>query len=158
LSLRKAENRDLPAIASLASQKRGQYEKYQPLFHKESPRALEAHTAFLRDSLSKDNVIPLVHETDGPIDGFIIGAIVAAPPVYEPGGKVCFVDDFMVERPELWATVGRELLKEVLALAGARGAVLANVVCGPLDQAKKEMLSGENFDVASEWHVKPINT
>ena len=80
-----------------------------------------------------------------------------APPVYDPGGKVCFVDDFMVEDPGLWATVGRELLDRVLEAAKEKGAVLANVVCRPMDEAERSLLSGKGFSVASEWHVKPVD-
>lgn len=156
MSVRKAEEKDLPVIAALAAQKRRQYEAYQPVFHRESPKALEAHTLFLKDILSKENFIVLVHETNGHVDGFVMGGIVAAPPVYDPGGKICLVDDFMVEKPELWATVGKELLAEVTALAKAKGAVLANVVCGPLDTAKRDFLAGESFNTATEWRVKPI--
>lgn len=143
-------------IASLAAQKRHQYEGYQPVFHKENTEALEAHSLFLKDILSKENFIVLVHETDGRVDGFIVGSIVSAPPVYDPGGKICFVDDFMVDIPALWATGGKELLAEVTALAKSKGAVIANVVCGPLDTAKRDFLADESFRIASEWRVKPI--
>ncbi len=157
MPIRLAQPGDLQAVALLAAQKRKQYENYQPVFHKESEKALEIHSVFLKDTLSKENTMVWVSEKNDQIDGFIIGAVVSAPPVYNPGGKICFVDDFMVERPELWATVGRELLDKVMESAKDKGAVLANVVCGPLDQAKRDLLSGQKFGVASEWHVKTIN-
>ncbi len=156
MAIRQAALDDVTQIALLASQKRRQYEKYQPVFHKESGKALELHTAFLKDILPKGNNLVWVSETGGHLDGFIIGVIVNAPPVYAPGGKICFVDDFMVEDPGLWATVGRGLLGRVLDEAKEKGAVLANVVCGPLDQPKRDLLSGGGFQVASEWHVKNI--
>jgi hypothetical protein len=157
MPMRLAQTGDLQAVALLAAQKRKQYEKYQPVFHKESEKALEIHSVFLKDILSKENTMAWVSERDGHIDGFIVGTIVNAPPVYNPGGKICLVDDFMVERPELWATVGRELLDKVMQSAKDKGAVLANVVCGPLDKAKRDLLSSLNFGVASEWLVKKIN-
>lgn len=157
MTIRQAVEKDIAPISLLAAQKRKQYEKYEPVFHKESGKALVLHTAFLKDALLKDNTIILVSETNGHIDGFIIGAIVNAPPVYAPGGKICFVDDFTVENPGLWATVGRQLLGKVVEESKDKGAVLANVVCGPLDQAKRDFLSGGGFSVASEWHVRIID-
>jgi N-acetylglutamate synthase-like GNAT family acetyltransferase len=157
MTIRQASPDDVNQITLLASQKRRQYEKYQPLFHKESPAAVGLHGAFLRDSLSKENTVVWVSETVGRLDGFIIGILVNAPPVYTPGGKICLVDDFMVESPSLWATIGRELLARVMASAKERGAVLANVVCGPLDLAKRDFLSEGGFSVASEWHIRKID-
>lgn len=157
MTIRQASSTDVDQIALLAAQKRRQYEKFQPVFHKESEKALELHTAFLKDALPKENNLVWVCETSGHIDGFVIGTIVNAPPVYAAGGKICFVDDFMVKSPDLWATVGRELLNKVMAEAKGKGAVLANVVCGPLDQPKRNLLAGTHFQVASEWHIKKID-
>ena len=155
--IRKATLEDVPEIARLSSLKRKQYEQYQPVFHKEAEGALEKQSLFLKDNITKDHLMVLVHDEAGKkINGFIIGAIVNAPPVYNPGGKVCLVDDFMVEDPSLWATVGVLLLNQVVELGKEKGAVLANVVCGPMDQPKREMLDKFGFDVATEWHVKSI--
>jgi len=156
MPIRKAETGDVTEIALLAAKKREKYEEYHPQFHRESPQAFELHSMFLRDALAKENMVVLASETGGKVDGFIIGNLLSAPPVYQLGGKICLVDDFMVERPELWATVGRELLTRVMEWTKGNGAVLANVVCGPLDNPKKALLIGEAFSVATEWHVKPI--
>ena len=157
MTIRKATTDDVKIIASLSALKRKQYENYQPQFHKEAEGAVELQTVFLKDFLSKENVIALIYG-DGAqkINGFIIGAVVNSPPVYNPGGKVCFVDDFMVSDPSLWSTVGKALLERVIELGKEKGAVLANVVCGPLDKPKKEMLNQYGFGVATEWNVKPI--
>lgn len=156
MPIRKAIEGDLKSIALLAAQKRKQYEKYQPVFHKESEKALEIHSVYLKDVLQKENTLVWVSETQGRIDGFVIGSIVNAPPVYAPGGKICFVDDFMVEQPGLWETIGLELLEKMTDSAKDKGAILANVVCGPLDQPKKDFLAGSNFQVAAEWHIRTI--
>ncbi len=102
MTIRKATTDDVKIIASLSALKRKQYENYQPQFHKEAEGAVELQTVFLKDFLSKENVIALIYG-DGAqkINGFIIGAVVNSPPVYNPGGKVCFVDDFMVSDPSL---------------------------------------------------------
>lgn len=157
MMLRKATADDIQAIALLSSIKRKQYGKYQPQFHKEAEGALELQTNFLKDSLTKDNVLALVNvEGDQKLNGFIIGTIVNSPPVYDPGGRICFVDDFMISDPSLWMTVGKALLDRVVELGKEKGAVLANVVCGPLDGPKKEMLIRYGFGIATEWHIKAI--
>ena len=50
-----------------------------------------------------------------------IAAIIGAPPVYDPGGLTCMIDDFCVADPVGWATVGRALLAEAGQQARARG-------------------------------------
>ncbi len=155
--IRKATLEDVPEIARLSALKRKQYEQYQPVFHKEAEGALDKQVLFLKDNISKDHLIALVNEEAGKkINGFIIGALVNAPPVYNPGGKVCLVDDFMVEDPSLWTTMGVSLLNRVIELGKEKGAVLVNVVCGPMDKSKREMLAKFGFDMATEWHVKSI--
>ena len=155
--IRKVVLEDVPAIARLSSLKRKQYERYQPVFHKEAGDAQEKQTLFLKDSLAKENVIALVHEEQGQgVNGFIIGSLVKAPPVYNPGGTICYVDDFMVEDPSLWTTVGEALLGKVVEMGREKGAVLANVVCGPMDGPKREFLNRSGFGVATEWHVKSL--
>ncbi len=73
--------------------------------------------------------------------------LVAAPPVYDPGGPVClFVD---------W--VGDEaLLTEAEQEAAGRGAVLTRVVCAHEDRARADTLTRHGYDVASEWHRAPL--
>lgn len=157
MPLRKAGIDDVKDIAALCASKRKQYEKYQPVFHREADGALEIQADFLKDSIVRENVIALVNVEGGTgVNGFIIGVVVNSPPVYNPGGKVCFVDDFMVSDPSLWATAGKALLDRVIELGKEKGAVLANVVCGPLDKPKKDMLQQYGFGIATEWNVKII--
>lgn len=155
--IRKAIVGDVDEIAFLAASKRKQYEKFQPEFHKEAPDALKNHTEFLKASFEKENIVILVGENESKkIEGFVIGSLVSAPPVYAPGGKIFFVDDFMVRDSNLWPTLGKEMLEKAIQRGREKGAVLANVVCGPRDLPKKEMLEKIGFDIASEWNVKSI--
>jgi GNAT superfamily N-acetyltransferase len=100
--------------------------------------------------------IALVLAEQGRIDGFVIAAIVPAPPVYDPGGLTCVVDDFTVAQPAQWPTLGRALLDEVMHRAKERGAAQIVVVCGQLDVPKREMLEDAGLPVASEWRTRPI--
>ncbi|MCL4545642.1 MAG: hypothetical protein M1118_13785 [Chloroflexi bacterium] len=79
-----------------------------------------------------------------------------APPVYDPGGSSCEIDDFCVAQAGDWQTVGEALLTEANREAKARGAVQCVVVCGHLDLPKRAMLSALGFTVASEWWVQPL--
>jgi hypothetical protein len=92
----------------------------------------------------------------GVVDGFVIAALVPAPPVYDPGGPTCLIDDFVVADLDLWPSMGRELLDEVHQRAARRGAVQSLVVCGPLDQQKRSMLLAAGSVIISEWFTQPL--
>ena len=110
-----------------------------------------------RTVANEERFIALVSAADdGHLDGFVIAALTPAPPVYDPGGLTAVVDDFMVERPELWSSVGRALLDRVIEEAEPRGAVQTVVVCGPRDEPKRRMLTTAGHVVASEWYTKPF--
>jgi hypothetical protein len=98
-------------MAGLAERKREQYKDRAPVFHRLKAGARDQHAEFL-------------------------GVLVPPPPVYDPGGLTCLVDDFVVESPDLWPTVGAALLARATAVAKPRGAVQSVVVCGPHDVPK----------------------
>lgn len=149
---------DAPRMAELAELKREQYKIHAPVFHRPKPGARDMHAAFLASQIENaERQVALVHEADdGHIDGFLIAALVRAPPVYDPGGLTCLVDDFMVDAPDLWPSVGRELLDEATRLSAPKGAVQTVVVCGPQDDPKRSMLLDSGHNVASEWFTKPF--
>ena len=90
------------------------------------------------------------------MDGFIIGTLEEAPPVYDPGGLTCIVDDFVVAAPSNWQGAGQELLAELIKQTRNRGVVQIVVVCGHRDQPKRTLLASCRFSLASEWYVKGI--
>ncbi len=90
------------------------------------------------------------------MDGFVIGMLVSAPAVYDPGGLSCFIDDFVVKNPNLWQSVGVMLLNEVFHESKHRGAVQSMVVCGHHDTPKQLMLASTDSSIASEWWVKTL--
>jgi hypothetical protein len=156
MSLRRATNSDLPEIVELAEHRRLQYQQYQPTFWRKAEDSREKHVAFLSSLLEREDVIFLVHMNSQEIDGFIIADFVIAPPVYNPGGSTCRVDDFCTASANLWENVGRELLGEVLRLAKEQGAAQSVVVCGHLDEPKRAMLAKYGYSIASEWHVRDL--
>lgn len=152
--MRHALPEDIPAIVSLSEQKRIQYESYQPLFWRKAEDSRDRQAAFLQHQLTRDNIIALVHERDGEIDGFAIATLVPSPPVYA-AGLTCAIDDFCVVARD-WLGIGKSLLEAAMEAANQRGASQSVVVCGHLDESKRHMLSTLGFTIASEWWTRPI--
>jgi hypothetical protein len=154
-AIRPAVPADIDAIIALGEQKRIQYEQYQLVFWRKAPDSAEKARAFLPHQMARENVISLVHERDGAVDGFVIAALVPTPPVYATGGPTLSIDDYHVAGAD-WAVTGAGLLAEAVRLGKERGAVQVVVVCGQLDEPKRAMLAAAGLSVASEWWTKPI--
>jgi GNAT superfamily N-acetyltransferase len=153
--IRTAGQADVPAMTSLAAIRREEYARYQPLFWRPAAVAPEKHRAFLSRLVASDEVITLVSDEDGELTGFLIATLKPAPPVYDPGGPSCDIDDFVVTPAARWPTTGVRLLRAALAEAGQRGAVQAVVVTAHLDEPKRAALRACGLEVASEWWVTP---
>jgi hypothetical protein len=156
MSIRRATHADVEQMVALSDLKRTQYQAYAPTFWRKAADANERQAAFFAHQLDRDQVIALVHETGGQIDGFIIAAVREAPPVYDPGTAICTVDDFGISPAQDWSIAGSALLAAARQEARFRGAELAVVVCGRQDESKRAMLQQSDFKVASEWYVNPL--
>ena len=156
MNIRTAQETDIRGMVAIAETKRVEYEGYSPVFWRKASDSAPTQELFFPRLLASADVIALVAEEGDALSGFIIGAITIAPPVYNPGGPVCIVDDFAVAKPQDWVTVGAALLAAVEREAKVRGAVLSVVVCPQRDEAKRAMLQKAGAAVASEWHVKPL--
>ncbi len=154
ISIRFAEVEDVSAMVDLSEQQRRiDEERYQLRFYRKAADSREKQLPYFKSLLAGERVIALVSEHNGRIDGFIIGMVINAPPVYDPGGFTCLVDDFVVQRPEDWPTIGVALLGEVNQHAKNRGAVQTVVVCRRLDETKRAALASLGLTVVSEWSV-----
>jgi GNAT superfamily N-acetyltransferase len=153
--IRTAAQADVPAMAALAGVRREQYARYQPLFWRQAAAASVRHGAYLGRLVASDKVISLVSEETGQLTGFLIATLNPAPPVYDPGGLTCDIDDFVVTPAGNWTTTGARLLRAALAEAEQRGAVQAVVVTAHLDEPKREALRACGLEIASEWWVTP---
>lgn len=157
VTVRSAISADLEVIVALADARRRQHETYQPTFWRPATDAAAMHRPYLADLIEDDDVLTLV-ALDGPtVAGFLVGRLAPAPPVYDPGGPTCTVDDFAVAHPDQWTTVGTSLLRTVQGQARRRGAVQVVVVCGRLDESKRAMLEQSDLSIASEWWVAPLS-
>jgi len=156
MQIRRAIEADLSHMVTIAEAKRVEYEGYSPVFWRKAPDASPKHERYLQSLLTGTDVIALVAQAGDRVAGFVIGVMTTAPPVYNPGGPVCIVDDFAVATPEEWRTVGGALLAAVAQEAKGRGAVLVVVVCAQRDHAKRALLRDAGLSVASEWHVQSL--
>jgi hypothetical protein len=152
-SVRPAVESDLSRIEELCEAKRIEYQGYSPVFWNKAPNSLAAHLEYLKSLIKHPDTFLLVAEQKGVVEGFVIGAIASPPPVYNPGGKVCIIDDYNVASESLWDTVGKGLLRQAWQEGAKRGAVLVVVVCGQRDTPKRTMLQDSKLEVASEWFV-----
>ncbi len=138
----------------MASARRTQYALYQPVFWAPAPNAEELQKPYFAKLVRDQDVITLVAEDSGTVTGFVIAMITGAPPVYNPGGRTCQIDDFVVA-PGRWQSTGTQLLAAALERAADRGAVQAVVVTAHLDADKREALRASGLSIASEWWVTP---
>jgi ribosomal protein S18 acetylase RimI-like enzyme len=153
--IRPAVQADAAAMAILATLRREQYARYQPLYWRPAAGVQDKHSDYLAGLVASDKAITLVSDDAGQVTGFLIATLTPAPPVYDPGGPTCQIDDFVVAPATKWPTTGAELLRAGLAEAGRRGAIQAVVVTGHLDQPKRRALRACGLEIASEWWVTP---
>ena len=144
-------------MLELASQRRADYERAQPQFWRQSADAIDRQRPYFARQLADERIIALVHERDDTIHGFIIATLIAAPPVVDPGGETCLVDDFAVADPENWSTIGAALLTAARERALALGAVQLVVISGHHDAPKRAMLAASGHTIASEWWLTPTS-
>ena len=161
-TVRDAGEADLEPMLDLAEARRRQYAGLHGRFHRPAAGARDVQRGFFRNLLRAPDCLVLVAELEGGgrgdgggggggLAGFVIGRLAPPPPVYDPGGAACMVDDFAVADPALWASAGRELLAAVEERARERGAVQVVVVCAPEDEPKRALLAGARLDVVTEW-------
>ena len=99
----------------------------------------------------------LVAEESGQIVGFIIGQIRNPPPVYDPGGKACVIDDFAVASDERWSDVGENLKSNLEKMCQSLGVKLTVTVCGEKDISKRGFIRSRGEEIASEWYIKVVD-
>lgn len=149
---------DVDALVSLSRNKRLNYEKTQPQFWRYAGvLGDQAQRKWFQELLTnKDYLMFTAAYRDRTIPGFIIGRLMPAPEVYNPEGLTLMVDDFCMDRDDLWQSVGRRLIETIRDKAKAEGATQFLVVSGVHDTLKKEALKSFGLDAASEWWVGPL--
>jgi predicted acetyltransferase len=153
----KSVESDVASMVKLSYKKRREYENAQPQFWKWAGEVgektqFEWFAALLKD----DKYIALSAKEDDEVVGFIIGRLVSAPEVYDPGGLTVVVDDFCVSNENTWQTVGVSLIKEIKAIAIDNAASQIVVVSGDHDKSKCNFLEKLGLTVASRWYVGEV--
>lgn len=155
LRVRRATEDDLQEVLKLADLRRDEYRRYQSRFWRPADDAVSRQRDFFSSLFTDDHAIVLVAEVGSKVRGFIIARTLSAPPVYDPGGLTCVVDDFTVSDPADWAAAGPALLDGVRTWSAEQGAVQLVVVTAHLDKAKRAALQEARLTLASEWWVGP---
>jgi GNAT superfamily N-acetyltransferase len=158
LGIKRANLEDLDRLLGIASAHRTSYAEYQPRFWRPAPDAVDRQRAYFTSILDDDKTLVLTAtEDDAGLHGFAIGRLVPAPPVYDPGGVSCLVDDFAVADPEEWLTIGPLLLDALRSWAASRDAAQMIVVTAHLDEPKRAALQSRGLTIASEWWVGSVD-
>jgi hypothetical protein len=150
--IRQATDDDVPVMLDLAAAQRAVHGQHQPVFWRAAESARAMQEMWFRFLLTSDDHHLLVStDPDGRVVGFLIAQVVGAPPVYDPGGRTCTVDDFVAEPGQAFDG----LLDVARSWATTRGAVQMVVVTAAADAAKRSALAANDLTVASEWWVGP---
>ena len=152
MTVRRATAHDLPEVLDLAAQRRADYATDQPRFWRPAKDARSRQSKYFASLLIDPQASVMVYcdQTDK-VTAFVIARLVAAPPVYDPGGLTCLVDDFVVRDASDWLTVGGALVDAVRAWASGHGAAQLVAVTGRHDQPKRDALRSAGLSVVSEW-------
>ena len=144
---------DIPALVKLSYQKRRAYEMAQPQFWKYAENAEDIQAKWFEELLDDAQYIMLV---DDNLRAFIIGRLIKAPEVYNPGGLAVMIDDFCVAAPEFWHTIGSALVSKVKGIAKKKGATQILVVSGDHDAAKNQFIEACGLNITSRWYTGEI--
>jgi hypothetical protein len=154
--VRTAEIADLERLLVIADRRRHEYAGYQPRFWNPAPDALVRQRDYFETLLADPEALFEVAATADRVRGFIAARLLPAPPVYDPGGVTCLVDDFTVDDTEAWSEVGPLLLASARSWAAERDAAQLVVVTAARDHPKRAALSAADLSLASEWWVGAV--
>ncbi len=147
-----ATTQDILWMVELSYDKRSEYSKAQPNFWKMAKNSNEIQIKWFEEELQNDKVIVICHEEQL---GFVMGKLINPPEVYD-AGLTLMIDDFCVRTPDLWMTIGKELLQECIKIGKSKGTKQVLIVCGNHDAEKYKLLENMGLDVASRWYTKVI--
>ncbi len=148
-----ATKNDIVSMVGLSYQKRKDYEQAQPQFWKYAEGAEESQAEWFNELLEHKDYILLVAKENSKVIGFIIGRLVKAPEVYNPGGLTLMIDDFCCDD---WINVGKQLMSKIAEIAKEKNAVQFCVVAGNHDLEKCDFLEEFGLSPASRWYVGSI--
>ncbi len=152
INIRHAKLEDIASMVNLSYEKRRAYERVQSQFWRYKKGAEASQANWFQQLLNQKDHILLVAESEGKIAGFVIGQLITAPEVYDPG-LTLMIDDFCVATPGDWPSIGAALLSQLKSLGKEKGVVQLVMVSGAHDEPKRQFLKQAGLSVASEWYV-----
>jgi hypothetical protein len=135
---------DFDWAAELLERRRQEYVAYSPVFWRPAEDVVAAHARFLRATAEREGAVAVRSD-----HAFAISA--------GHDGR-CVVDDFAVERADLWSTEGQDVLLAVWSAARSDAQRRLRVVTARRDAPKRQMLVGLGLHVAERWWVKDVAT
>ena len=154
--VRTAKHSDVGDLVRISSKFRAELAEFQPQFWRVAEGADEKQKGFFEFVVTQEKMVVLVAERAKCVCGFLMAAFVPAPPVYDPGGLTCIVDDFGVSDANDWSEIGDLMLKHLAEQAEGKGCSQLVVICPHLHQGKRNLLDGSGFSIASEWWVRGL--
>jgi GNAT superfamily N-acetyltransferase len=145
----------MAACAAMAEARRVRYAAFEPVFGRRKPGSEAMSAQWFAHLLSRPETVFLMAEWGGSPTGFLIASPVPTPPVFD-AGPTAVVDDFCVEDPALWPSVGQALLREARTRLKDRGIRQIVVVSGDKDVEKTAFLASERLSLASTWWVAAV--
>jgi hypothetical protein len=133
---------DFAWAAQLMERRRDLYSNYSPVFWRPAQGVVETHARFLAFNGKRDGSVALRTPR-----GFIISCA--------QEGR-CFVDDFAVDDPSLWASEGKDLLLTAWRRARSADQRVLRVVSARRDDPKRNMLIELGLAPTSRWWVKEL--
>lgn len=156
IDVRNATHLDIDFMVTLSSQKRTAYAKAQPQFWRPAKNANDIQKEWFAELILDERYTCLVAEHSYAMLGFIIGKLVPAPEVYDPGGLRLMIDDFCVKDDDSWDNVGAALIDALREVSKKINASQILVVAGHHDSAKCDFLTSVGLSIASRWYVGSI--
>lgn len=105
--------------------------------------------------IERADLVTRVCVTASGVQGYVIGRLVPAPPVYDPGGLTALVLE-LVAAAEDYLAVGSALLHELEKTTQQQGAVQVVAICPHHALAQQALLFELGYTIASEWYTGVI--
>ncbi len=149
--VRLATPQDAPAVGALAARARPRPHGMQ-LVWKETP-SIEGY----RRRFAESDLLCLVTEGGPGLVGYALAKPgVPSPPVYDPGGTTCFVDELELAPGGDPAGVAERLLGALEVAARQAGDVQLLVTCGRSERVKRDQLDARRYRWPADWYSRRL--
>ena len=153
MPVRTATGDDVDAICDLGREVREQLAELEPRFRRPHRDAAVNQRAWFRTLLKSEAHRVLVYEREpDDVVGFVIGQLVPAPPIFDPGGKTLLVDDGRWPN----AAAGEALFAALRTWAVKQGATQLVGVTAVGDEDRRATFDALGLHPTTEWWTKEL--